>query len=205
MNILIIGCGMVGVELADTLSKRGHDISVIDRDENSFDMLPDDFSGFTTLGVPIDRDVLKRAGIESCDALCAVTGSDNMNIMAAQVAAEMFGVKKVFARVRDISKSRICEQLGIHIVCPTSLVVSAACAAIEDRGQTTSSMSFDNHSIDFVTMETPKQLVGKNAHDIEYEPGEVLFGVIRGSEMIMQNTESIVFAEDDRLIFAKKA
>ncbi len=205
MNILIIGCGRVGSELASALDRRGHDISIIDRDENSFDMLPDDFSGFTTLGVPIDRDVLKRAGIESCDALCAVTGSDNMNIMAAQVASEVFGVKKVFARIRDISKGRLCEQMGIHIVCPTSLVVSAACAAIEEGEQVTSSMSFDNHSVDFVTMDIPKQFIGKTAHDIEYEPGEVLFGIIRGSEMILQNVESIVFAEDDRLIFAKKA
>ncbi len=205
MNILIIGCGRVGAELASALDRRGHDISIIDRDENSFDMLPDDFSGFTTLGVPIDRDVLKRAGIESCDALCAVTGSDNMNIMAAQVAHEVFGVKKVFARIRDISKGRICEQMGIHIVCPTSLVVSAACAAIEEGEQVTSSMSFDNHSVDFVTMDIPKQFIGKTAHDIEYEPGEVLFGIIRGSEMIMNGVGSVVFAEDDRLIFAKKA
>lgn len=205
MNILIIGCGRVGAELASALDRRGHDISIIDRDENSFDMLPDDFSGFTTLGVPIDRDVLKRAGIESCDALCAVTGSDNMNIMAAQVASEIFGVKKVFARIRDISKGRICEQMGIHIVCPTSLVVSAACAAIEEGKQVTSSMSFDNHSVDFVTMDIPKQFIGKTAHDIEYEPGEVLFGIIRGSEMIMNGVGSVVFAEDDRLIFAKKA
>ncbi len=205
MNILIIGCGRVGAELATTLDKRGHDISIIDRDENSFDMLPGDFSGFTTVGVPIDRDVLKRAGIESCDAVCAVTGNDNMNIMAAQVAHEVFGIKKVFSRIRDISKGRICEQMGIHIVCPTSLVVSAACAAIEEGEQVTSSMSFDNHNVDFITMDIPKQFVGKTANDIEYEPGEVLFGVIRGSEMIMQNVSSVVFDEDDRLIFAKKA
>lgn len=205
MNILIIGCGRVGSELASTLDRRGHDISIIDNNENSFDMLPQDFSGFTTLGVPIDRDVLKRAGIESCDALCAVTGSDNMNIMAAEVASEIFGVKKVFARIRDISKGRICEQMGIHIVCPTNLVVSAACAAIEEEEQTTAALGFGGHSVDFVTMDVPKQLIGKSPHDIEYEPDEVLFAVIRGSEMILQNINGIVFTEGDRLIFAKKA
>lgn len=205
MNILVIGCGRVGAELASILDRRGHDISIIDRDENSFDMLPDDFSGFTTIGVPIDRDVLRRAGIESCDALCAVTGNDNMNIMAAQVAKEVFGVNKAFARIRDISKGRLCEQMGIHIVCPTALVVSSACAAIEEEEQTTSMLSFDNHSVEFVTMDMPKPFVGKTAKDIEYEAGEVLFAVIRGSEMIMQNVSSVVFDEGDRLVFAKKA
>ncbi|MBQ4166379.1 MAG: TrkA family potassium uptake protein [Oscillospiraceae bacterium] len=206
MNILIIGCGRVGSELAATLDKHGHDISIIDKDKNSFDMLPDDFSGFTTVGIPIDRDVLKRAGIESCDALCAVTGSDNMNVMAAQIAAQIFGVEKVFARIRDISKGRICEQMGIHIVCPTSLVVSSACAAMEEQGQTTSRLSFENHSVNFTTMEVPKELIGKTAHDIEYELGEMLFAVMCGSEMIFSSQNSnIVFAEGDKLVFAKKA
>ncbi len=206
MNILIVGCGRVGAELAATLDQSGHDISVIDYDENSFDALPGDFSGFTTVGVPIDRDVLKRAGIASCDALCAVTGSDNMNIMAAQVASEVFGVKKVFARIRDISKGRIFEQMGIHIVCPTSLAVNAACAAIAEDTQQTSTLCFENHSVDFTCMDIPKQFVGKTPYDIEYEPEEVLFAVLRGSEMIFYTLNNdIVFAEDDRLVFAKKA
>jgi len=62
MNILIIGCGRVGSELAELLDKRGHDVSVIDRRPENFDRLPGDFSGFTTTGVPIDQNVLRKAG-----------------------------------------------------------------------------------------------------------------------------------------------
>lgn len=58
MNILIIGCGRVGSELAELLDKRGHDISVIDRDPENFDRLPGDFSGFTTTGVPDRKSVV---------------------------------------------------------------------------------------------------------------------------------------------------
>ena len=90
MNILIIGCGRVGSELAELLDKRGHDVSVIDRRPENFDRLPGDFSGFTTTGVPIDQNVLRKAGIESCDAVCAVAQDDDLNIMAAQMAKEIF-------------------------------------------------------------------------------------------------------------------
>ena len=69
MNILIAGCGRIGAQLAAALDRRGHDVSVIDRDEKCFDILPADFGGFTTQGVPIDSDALKRAGAETCDAL----------------------------------------------------------------------------------------------------------------------------------------
>ena len=99
MNILIIGCGRVGSELAELLDKRGHDVSVIDRRPENFDRLPGDFSG-----VPIDQNVLRKAGIESCDAVCAVAQDDDLNIMAAQMAKEIFGVQRVFARISDVDK-----------------------------------------------------------------------------------------------------
>ena len=76
MNVLIIGCGMVGSALAETLDERGHDVSVIDKNGAKFDSLSPKFGGFTTTGVPIDQDVLKRAGIQTCDALFAVTAQD---------------------------------------------------------------------------------------------------------------------------------
>ena len=206
MNILIIGCGMVGSELAATLDMRGHDVSVVDRDESSFDLLPDNFSGFTTTGVPIDQEVLKRAGIETCDAFCAVTDSDNVNIMAAELAGKIFGISKVFARVRDISKAEIFESLGIRVVCATSLIVSAACAALEEDTQKTSHLSFENHSVSFTTMDVPEEFIGNIPNDIEYEPGEVLFAVLRSGEMIMYSSGvNVEFVEGDKLIFAKKA
>lgn len=51
MNILVIGCGKVGSQLASMLSEEGHDVSVIDRDAKNFEMLDDNFSGMTTVGV----------------------------------------------------------------------------------------------------------------------------------------------------------
>ena len=127
MNILIIGCGRVGSELAELLDKRGHDVSVIDRRPENFDRLPGDFSGFTTTGVPIDQNVLRKAGIESCDAVCAVTQDDDLNIMAAQMAKEIFGVQRVFARISDVDKVDVFKGFGIHTVCPTRLTVLSAC------------------------------------------------------------------------------
>ena len=72
MNILIVGCGKVGSTLAGVLSREGHDVSIIDRYESSFDLLPEDYSGYITVGVPIDQDVLRKAGIENCDAVAAM-------------------------------------------------------------------------------------------------------------------------------------
>ena len=78
MNILIVGCGTVGAALADQLCARGHDVSIVDANAESFSRLSQNFTGFTLTGVPIDSDVLRKAGIEGCDVVAAVTHNDNM-------------------------------------------------------------------------------------------------------------------------------
>lgn len=206
MNILVIGCGRVGAALAVTLDRKGHDVSVIERDRERFDELSPQFGGFTTTGVPIDQDVLKRAGISTCDALFAVTDEDDMNLMVAQLARQLYDVPKIYARITDITKSEVFGEMGIKTICPTKLTVSAACAAIEEEGAVGADINFENHTVHFSSMEVPEQLIGKTPEDIMYEAGEALFGVIRDSAgLIMFSGQQITFAEGDRLIFAVKA
>ncbi|MDE7362302.1 MAG: TrkA family potassium uptake protein [Oscillospiraceae bacterium] len=204
MNILIIGSGMVGSALAATLDERGHDVSVIDRSESDFDSLPAKFGGFTTTGVAIDQDVLKRAGIQTCDVLFAVTAQDDINIMVSELARQMYNVPRIFARITDIRKGEVFEQLGVNIICPTKLTVSAACAALEEDGG--AQVNFENHTVRFSTLDLPEELLMAMPDDIEYEEDEVLFGVLRsGSGLILYHGQPLNFIEGDKLIFAKKS
>src|SRR6476660_5359265 len=101
MKVVILGCGRVGSRLAMLMDQDGHEVSIIDSNPVSFRRLPESFGGETVLGTGIDVDVLKLAGIENADAFAAVTNGDNTNIMATQIAKEIFGVKKVLARIYD--------------------------------------------------------------------------------------------------------
>ena len=79
------------------LERLGHDVSVLDEDAANLALLNElepPFSGMAVAGVPIDGDVLRSAGIEACDAVAAVTKDDNINLMVAQIARELFGVKQ---------------------------------------------------------------------------------------------------------------
>ena len=80
MNILIIGCGRLGSRLAKKLDRLGHDIAVVDRQVEAFENLDESFSGITFTGNPIDLEILRAAGIESCDAVAATKPEDNLNI-----------------------------------------------------------------------------------------------------------------------------
>src|SRR5690348_14107145 len=102
MNIVILGCGRVGAALAQLLVGEGHQVKIIDQDSESFNRLGTDFpEGHTVLGNGTDEDVLRRAGISRADAFVAVTNGDNRNILAAQIARDIFRVPKVLCRIYD--------------------------------------------------------------------------------------------------------
>ncbi len=203
MNILIVGCGKVGSRLAGVLSKQGHDVSVVSKSDEGFDMLPKSFNGFTTLGVPIDQDVLKKAGIESCDALIAVTNDDNVNIMVSELAKEIFKVPKVFVRIYDPKREDVFFGMGLNSVCPTNLTVAAICNALSEQAQSVN-LNYGTRTISFAKMNIPKSFVGLHASDIEYEENEILFAVERGEgNLMLVGLSDVLLEKDDKLVFSK--
>ena len=121
-NVIVIGCGRVGSQLANMLSDNGSNVCVIDRSAEAFSNLGRNFNGSTIQGVGFDEDVLVRAGVEECDVLAAVTQFDNANLMCAEVASRLYDVPHVIARLYNPDHERAYMQLGIDYVCGTSLV-----------------------------------------------------------------------------------
>ncbi len=133
MRIVVLGCGRVGAQLARTLQADGHQVTVVDKDSASFGRLGSDFAGEVVLGTGIDEDVLLRAGIDRADAVVAVTSGDNTNVMAAQVAKEIFGVSRVICRINDPLREEIYRSLGLETVCATSWQANRIREILEGR------------------------------------------------------------------------
>src|SRR6266480_1271130 len=121
MKIVILGCGRVGSTLATMLDHTGHTVSVIDFSSEAFQRLSPDFGGETIAGNGVDEEVLIRAGIKEADAFAAVTNGDNRNIMASQIAKEIFRVKKVVCRIYDPIRQSTYSELGLEGICPTAI------------------------------------------------------------------------------------
>jgi trk system potassium uptake protein TrkA len=131
MKVVIIGSGRVGATLANRLSKEGHDVGIVDVSAEPFERYLDaDFTGRTVLGDGIDEDVLREAGIEEADAFVAAVHGDNHNLMAAQIAKVIFGVKRVVARCNDPVRMELFEELGLATICPSLLGARALYGAL---------------------------------------------------------------------------
>lgn len=200
MNIMVIGCGKVGSMLASSLGEEGHDVSVVDRNKDNFQYLSDDFDGMTTVGVPIDQDVLKKAGIESCDAVAAVSPDDNVNIMCSQLAREIFKVPSVLARIYDPRREDVFSHFGLHTVCPTKLTVSAVKSALT-QNQSLRTINIGAHTIAFNLVPVPDEFVGKRAREMSSKMEQDIFGVIHEDLTIsLTLQEDIVLQENEMLI-----
>jgi len=116
MHVVIMGCGRVGSNLARSLEARGHSVSIIDVNADSFRRLGPNFRGTTVNGVGFDKDVLVAARIEEADGFAAVSSGDNSNILSARVARENFGITNVVARIYDPTRAAVYERLGIPTV-----------------------------------------------------------------------------------------
>jgi trk system potassium uptake protein len=116
MKAIIVGCGRMGSELAYRLFQRGHEVSIIDLDEKSFATLPDDFSGQFSEGDALNRDVLRRAGIEKADSVAVVTDSDILNATVGHLALDTYHVPNVVVRNYNPRYRAIHEAYGLQTV-----------------------------------------------------------------------------------------
>jgi trk system potassium uptake protein TrkA len=133
LNIIIVGCGKVGITLIEQLSKEGHDITIIDKKAAKVQEASGLFDVMGLVGNGASYSVQMDAGIENADLIIAVTGSDELNLLCCTVAKQV-GDCAAIARVRtpDYSKEAgyLREKLGLTMIINPELEASSEIARI---------------------------------------------------------------------------
>lgn len=201
MNIVIVGCSSLGVTLASELCKNGFEVAVIDRDANHFCDLPSFFNGVTVTGVAMDIETLEKAGIADCDAFIAVSDDDNLNIVAAQLAKEMYKVPNVIARIVDPVREKVFENIGLKTVCPTNIEAASIYNLVTGEDYD-SIVGFGNRKARFITRED-KRFYGKRVCDIPVFDGEIVYAIIDSNgELALADDRARIIMEDEKIIFS---
>jgi trk system potassium uptake protein TrkA len=168
MHLIIVGCGRVGSELAHKVAEKGHNVVILDRDPENFQRLGHDFQGRTIQGDVRDRDVLLRAGIENANGFAAVTPSDELNLISARTARDIFQIPNVVARVYDPIHARAFEIVGLQTVISSSWSAQRIEQVLTHPGLIELA-SLGNGEVFLMEARVPDHLTGKRMDELSQE------------------------------------
>jgi trk system potassium uptake protein TrkA len=181
VHVIVVGCGRVGSGLAQSLTREGHTVAIIDRRGAAFRRLPEEWVGDRIVGSGFDRDDLERAGAKDADALAAVTSGDNTNILTVRIAREHFNIPNVVARIYDPRRAEIYQRLGI----PTVATVTWTIDQVHRRlvpDMMTGEWSDATGRLSLVDRSLPGRWAGRKLSELE-EPADIrLVAVTRAGE-----------------------
>ncbi|MDR0863244.1 MAG: TrkA family potassium uptake protein [Oscillospiraceae bacterium] len=118
---VVVGCGRLGANIANSLSDAGASVLVIDIDKNSARLLSNSFAGGIMTRDATELSALEEAQLRDADSVIVVTNNDNINIMVAQMAKELYGVERVIARLYDPERETVYSEFGIQTISPILL------------------------------------------------------------------------------------
>jgi trk system potassium uptake protein TrkA len=204
MNVLIIGGGLLGRETAQQLDSQGHGVVVVDESPERLGLLDPGFGGVTQVGFPMDLNVLRRAGIESCDAVAVTTGDDNLNIAVGQIAKKYFKVERVAARISDPAREDIFERVGLLTVCPTNMAGEKLVTELVSPWQSRQ-VTFGAATVALEVQPVERRWFGRTTGDVDLPEGGV-FGVVKedGRFILKEAIGNIPLSEGDSLVVARK-
>lgn len=209
MNIIIVGCGRVGSQLATLFSQGENNVIVVDFDAAKLDSLDPSFEGGTLVGVGYDEDVLREAGVVDADVLCAVTNQDNSNLMIAEVGRKLFDVPYVLTRLYNPDRSNAYLQLGLDYVCGTTLVAEEIYSKVmAERGKFIEALGdFDimRFALDLSSHDAESVSVGELERDHEirivaFERKSDAFSSIPTRESILYAGDTVIACIRDDLL-----
>lgn len=207
MFLIIIGGGKIGYYLAKTLANLKHKITVIESNKEicmSIVNTTNDLDISVINGDGTSINFLIDADIEFADGLISVTGRDQDNLIACQIAKKKFNIKKTIARVNNPKNIKIFERLGVDsAVSSTTSIVDVIEREVFISGFKYLT-SVGNISINEIKIMPEFPSVGKRIKDLGVSEDSIIISIIRDSDVIIPTGSTIINAMDEIIAVSKK-
>ncbi len=202
LNVIIVGCGNVGITLAERLSSEGHYITMIDKNAEQVKKVSETYDVMGVVGNGSSYHILIEAGIEKADLVIAVTDSDELNLLCCTVAKKV-GQCAAIARVRTPDYvdelPYLRSRLEISMIINPELETAREIARLLRLPSAISINSFARGHVEMVKFKLPEKcsLCGKSimqVHDVLR--GVLVCGVERGDELTIPGGPFVFEAGD---------
>jgi trk system potassium uptake protein TrkA len=196
MYIIIVGAGKVGYNLSKALIAEGLEILLIERDRSKYNLLAKELGEAIYLGNGCEVSTLKNIGTNRADMLIAVTGLDQENLVACQLAKLIFMVPKTLALVNDPKNEELFKTLGVDLVVNTTNLISALIGHKLNIHVLLPLLTFKNLEIVQAEITDSSPAVNKQVKDLGLPADSLLIAAIRNENAILLKGDSVILPND---------
>lgn len=205
-NIMLFGCGTIGLYLAKVLDKDGSvNLKIIEKNHDRclevIDMIP---NSLLLNGDATDVDLFKEENVKDMDVVIALTDSDEKNLLCGLMSKHM-GAKKIIARTRHPNYIPVFEMVGVDVALSTQRATINEVLRLTAGKAVTKLRTIGDQKAEVFEFITKKDsnIVGRPLKDI-YFPNESIIGmIVRENEPIVPNGNTVILPNDLVIVFAK--
>lgn len=215
MKVILCGAGQVGTTIARYLAMEGNDVTVIDSSAEAARRADESYDVRGMVGFASHPDVLRAAGAEGADLLIAVTRSDEVNMVACQVAYSLFHVKRRIARLRHHGYLQPIwqglyapEQLPVDVVISPEMEVARGIARRLRTPGAFDMVPLADGRVQLLGIHCEAEgcrMAGRNLAELRQQAGELGFVVValeRGGRRLVPHGADHVTPGDDVYVIA---
>lgn len=202
MYIIVVGGGRVGYHLAKALLAEGHEVLVIEKDRSRVEFICSELGSICILGDGCEATVQSEAGTSRADMLISVTGDDEDNLVACQVAKHKFRVPRTIARSSNPKNEILFRQMGIDVTVNSTNVIMEYIQQEVPTHILTHLLTIRERGLELVDIKIPadSKSVGKKIKDITLPASSVLTLIIRRDQKPLLASPDIVIQNGDQII-----
>jgi trk system potassium uptake protein TrkA len=201
MYVIIVGAGNVGYYLAKTLSEAKHEVLLLEKDRLRYRTVAEELGEMVMQGDGCQADQQMEAGFGRADAVVAVTGSDDDNLVVCQMAKMEFNVPRTISRVNDPRNERLFHKLGIDATVSSTKIIYNLIEQEVGGGEVIPLAALNRGNIEIVEIEiSPRStVVGADVRSLKLPEEALIISVIRDGHAILPSGETR-FAVGDSVI-----
>ena len=202
MYIIVVGGGKVGYHLAKALLAEEHEVLIIERNKSRVDFICSDLGSICLLGDGCETSTLAEAGTGRADMLIAVTGEDEDNLVACQVAKYKFKVPRTIARSNDPKNEMLFSMMGIDVTISSTDVIMEHIQQEVPTHMLTRLCSFRDKGVELVEIRITdgSKSIGQKVGDIILPSGSQLLLFIRQDQTPQTASPDIIIQPGDQII-----
>lgn len=198
MVVIVVGGGKVGYFLTKTLFEHGHEARLIESDERRGRKIADDLDFPIICGDGTKMDTLENAGIREADALISVTGHDEDNLIACQLAKTKFGVRRTVARVNNPKNASMMKELGVDIPISTTDNIARLIEREVDLSSVKQLLSINRGEASLSEFEIPDNFKksGVKISELKLPEESIIISIVRDGKMIIPRGHTEIHSGD---------